>query len=336
MLLTKAIICSYLLIFLSTSGIAQISNNSFRWGVNGHPLTQSDYNKTTWDKQISFLKELNLNTYRVDVMLDTQGLPKNEYSFQELNSKLNSNSISMFPVLIITGLSGLDAGQIYTQCYNQGKAFGLKYGNKFPWLEVGNEEDNKVIASGNGIKASDYNDQKIPNVMAKLKGFIDGLKSVSPDIKVSISFGWVHFYYLELLKQNNVNYDIIGYHWYSNMGGGDITNVHTPFVSGNLLKSVSDKFNKEIWITEFNYYRGTKNGDYTKQADYISQSIKSIISQNIIKGFFIYELFDQSASGQRSPNEANYGLVMKQDANSDYTKKEVYTRYQSLINDYKK
>ncbi|MEN0052438.1 MAG: glycosyl hydrolase [Mucilaginibacter sp.] len=327
MLLKRTITCFCFLMLLFLGAVkAQVS---FRWGINGHPLTQFDYSKNTWDQQISFLKDLKLNTYRIDVPLNPQGLPKNETAFQNILDKLNSNSITPFPVLIISGLSGLNAEQVYTLCNSQGKAFGLKYGKNLPYLEVGNEEDNKIIVSGNGTKASDYDADKASRVIAKLKGFIDGLKSVQPDVKVSLSFSWVHFYYLEMLKQNNVNYDIVGCHWYSNMGGGDITNANQ---FGNVLKTVKDRFNKDIWITEFNYWKGTKNSDYTKQADYLGKSLKAIVSSNLVKGFFIYELFDQNFISQRSKDEASYGILSKDASTADYQKKDIYLVYKSFIN----
>ena len=183
MLLKRTITCFCFLVLLSL-GIAK-AQGSFRWGINGHPLTQFDY-KNTWEQQIAFLKDLKLNTYRIDVPLNPQGLPKNETAFQSILDKLNSNSITPFPVLIISGLSGLNADQVYTLCNSQGKAFGLKYGKNLPYLEVGNEEDNKIIVSGNGTKADDYDADKASRVIAKLKGFIDGLKSVQPDVKVSL------------------------------------------------------------------------------------------------------------------------------------------------------
>ena len=55
------------------------------------------------------------------------------------------------------------------------------------------------------------------------------------------------------------------------------------------------------------------------------------MAANLVKGFFIYELFDQNLISQRSQDEANYGILSKT-STSDYQKKDVYLVYKSFIN----
>lgn len=315
---------------LSFTANAQKVDRDFVWGINGHPLTQKAYSNNL-DDQIERLNDLKVNSYRVDVLLDPQGYAKKESQFIEMLSRLKNNNISTLLVLMQSGLKGLDAQATYQTSYDQGKNFASKYGEMISVVEISNEADNKILLPGNltGLKVGDYDLVKAQKIIAGIKGFIDGLKSVKSTIKVSISVSYIHFYYLQLLKDNNVDYDIIGCHWYSNMG--DITNAKPPV--GNALLRVSKQFKKPIWITEFNYGKGSLKVTSAKQKEYLYNTIPQIISQGIISGFFIYELYDQPELGQRYPLETSYGLIQK-DGSGRMIEKDAYTGYKEVIQNF--
>ena len=305
------------------------AKNDFTWGINGHPLTKTDYNGNLTE-QINTIKDLKLSSYRFDVLLDTKGYAKNESRFSSLLKILKKNAISPLPTVMQSGFKDMDISAIYDIAYKQGSNFASTYGEYLSVIEVGNEGDNKTILSAkvDGTNASHYNIVKARRLLTATKGFIDGLKSIKPEVRVTLSFSWIHFYYLQMLKEFNVNYDIIGYHWYSNMG--DITNARSY---GNVLTLVSKRFNKPIWITEFNYFKGTTIVNFARQNQYITNSLQKILSQGIISGFFIYELYDQPALKRRYSTEACYGLIYK-DSTGNYNKKEAYLGYKQLVEKY--
>lgn len=316
-----------LLSFTSTIVKAQKKTKPFVWGINGHPLTQRDYSNNL-DEQISAINDLGLTSYRFDVLLDKDGYAKKEPSFIEILNQLKKNNISALPALMQSGLKSESVDSIYQAAYGQGKNFGIRYGDYLTVVEVNNEGDNKIRLRDNPGKAKQgaYDTEKAKRFIAGIKGFIDGLKSVRADIKVTLSVSYIHYYYLQLLKDNNVNYDIIGCHWYSNMG--DITRVKP--MNSNVLSFISQSFNKPIWITEFNQFKGTTTVNFARQNEYINQSIQKIIDQGIIGGFFIYELFDQPSLKKRYPLEACYGLIYKDDL-GQYTKKDAYQGYKQIV-----
>lgn len=301
------------------------------WGINGHPLTQGDYVRKTYDDQIKYLKDLNVDYYRIDVLLHKSGLIRNEPGFSYFHNRLKDAGIKPFYVLMQYDILGDDSVFVYKENYKQGEQFALRHKNLSDVIEIGNEEDLKIIKSGDndGTKASHYHSEKAQQLMWQLSGFIDGLKSIRPDIKISISLTWTHWYYLDLLQEYKVNYDIIGYHWYSNMG--DITNVRQPY--GNFLPHIAKKYNKDIWITEFNTFYGTKNTSEQKQHDYVKRNILALLEQGLVKAFFFHELFDQPALRQRYPGEADYGILTKE--GSAYKKKMIYHTFKEIIQDNK-
>ncbi|MFB0497405.1 hypothetical protein ABID99_003642 [Mucilaginibacter sp. OAE612] len=307
---------------------AQSPKSQFVWGINGHPLTQKDYSNNL-DDQITALKDLNVSSYRFDVILTKDGYAKNQPAFMKLLQTLKQNNILPFAAVMQTGVGGMLPDSVYQIAFSQGKNFGVAYGDYFTVLEVNNEVDNKIRVRNvpDGVSPdAGYDIEKSKRFMAQISGFIDGVKTVKPSIKISLSVSFTHFYYLELLKENKVNYDIIGCHWYSNMG--DMLAQKLPIA--NVLSYIQGHFNKPIWITEFNRFKGTGAVSFAMQSQYITDNIPKLIAQKKIGAFFVYELFDEQSLSAKFPLEANYGIMYK-DASGNYVKKDSYYGYKGLI-----
>lgn len=300
----------------------------FVWGINGHPITQQAYSKQTWKDQLSYLEDLKVNYYRIDVPLNNAGRPRNEQGLLAFLNQLKS--IHVKPMLVFlprenTTIS--DSTSLYQFYHNQGAVLATHYRSFLEVIEVGNEWDVKLIKSRklDGTKPGHYDLLKAKQKLILLKAFIDGMKSVIPTLNVSISLGWTHWYYLDLLQQFRVDYDIIGYHWYSDMG--DITYARKPY--GDFLPRIKKKYNKEIWITEFNTHAGTKKHSFDSQQAYIAKSLDRMLQHKAISGIFIYELFDQPALRVNYPDEPNYGLVFKE--GNQYRLKPAYNTFKEFV-----
>jgi hypothetical protein len=322
---------AFIVVCLYCKCSAQIPAGQFVWGINGHPLTQSAYYNNI-DDQVSQINDLKLKSYRFDVLLDSDGYAQKEQLFSRLLIKLKANGIAALPVLMQSGLKGLDNQSVYQKSYRQGQNFAGRYGQSLSVLEVNNEADNKMMLPGDpsGTKKSDYNIEKSQKIIAAIKGFIDGVKSQNPTIKVTLSVSYIHYYYLQLLKDNNVNYDIIGCHWYSNMGPIGAAKPH----GDDVLAEFKYRFNKPVWVTEFNYSKGTGKVNFARQSQYFTESIPDLISRGVT-GLFIYELYDQPALKNKDPNEAYYGLVFKDDSGK-YVTKDAYQGIRQIIQKFRR
>ncbi|TWR28854.1 hypothetical protein FPZ43_11325 [Mucilaginibacter pallidiroseus] len=330
MKIKPAVTTLLMLLCIFDLALAQHSLPQVTWGINGHPLTQVAYTKNI-DQQITDLKDLHVSTYRFDVLLDSDGFSKKDQAFTQLLSKLADNGLAALPVLMQSGLKGLDSEAIYNVSYKQGNNFAKRYGKYFSVIEVNNEADLKIMLPRNsgGTKKSDYDIEKSQRVITAIKGFTDGVKKVAPNMKITLSVSYTHYYYLQLLKDNNVQYDIVGCHWYSNMG--PITNARPNGI--NMLEIIKTKFNKPVWVTEINYSEGTLKADLVTQSNYLTSTIPQLIS-NGVTGIFVYELYDQPALSKRNAEEAHYGLI-NQEGNRLYAPKEAYTAYKQLIQGFK-
>jgi len=103
----KIIIATGFLLFMNFGLRAQNRDNSFIWGVNGHPLTQPDYSKNL-DQQITAIKDLGLSSYRFDVILNQDGYANNEPAFLKVLNSLKTNDILPLHEVMQTGLGSED------------------------------------------------------------------------------------------------------------------------------------------------------------------------------------------------------------------------------------
>ncbi len=305
----------------------QIVDN-FIWGLNGHPLRQEAYKDSNIDKQINLLSEHQTSYYRIDVYPDLLGSIDNYDKFYELQIKATQNKITILPVIILSNLdyelNKPSSAMTEDMAFLEGKAIGEGFANKyhdFIYYEVGNEIDDKILVPGTpGDDIAQYNASKFKIAAAYFKGVITGIKSKNTNAKIIInSSGWMHYRFFELLNNANVNYDIIGYHWYSEMG--DLLNSNYNNV--NIIDKLS-AYDKDIWLTEVNRRNGSSgtNGE-EDQRNKIENYINELDGQSRIKAFFVYELYDQPALISQYPNEAYYGIVKWNNNYESFTYKPV-------------
>ena len=139
--------------------------------------------------------------------------------------------------------------------------------------------------------------------------------------------GWLHYGWYAMLEQDKLDYDFIGYHWYSEMGdfdhAGPLDNNNTdPMydVFANLLK-----FNKPIWITELDRRGGSSanpiHGNPLSQPEYLDREIGRLANlsaahSNVIEAVFIYELYDEPQQW-KSPLAFGHGRTCGGDPERD-------------------
>lgn len=285
----------------------------FIWGINGHPITNHDYAVGSIQHQIDLLKEHQLEYYRVDITTFDDGtVNNNPAKFDELLKLSKKEGIKILPIIKIDRQLA-DYSHTTEQAYTLGKkqAFGFasKYGSYFEYYELGNEQENKVILKDrNGTSTSHYDENRFKVLVWYFKGMVDGIKEAYPDAKIMITGGWLHWGYFELLEQENFDYDVISWHWYSNMG----SMYKAKYGGGNVMDSLKTKFNKPIWITEINKKDGSRDGSYQEQAYWVEYYMEELDRQRDIKAFILYELYDEPYLYDKSwagPGEASYGIV---------------------------
>lgn len=301
---------------------ANANSQSMEFGLNGHPFAQIVYKNISIQKQLDLVKESGAKWYRVDcygASIEPQQMSKIKELVYEAKKRGLKILPCIFPPLNISKEDDLD--KIYKISYEFSKKIvsELKY-DVHVW-ELHNELDNIAIVkkdelsylgtlwkSGipDGSKIEHFESTRIKKVMAMLKGMSNGVYAADPNADRIINGTYIHYGLIEHALINEINFEIIGWHWYSDMG--NITKV-----KGNIdLLERLKKYNKPIWITEINKRGGSKGADgENEQYIYLKDTLKAYLNyakKYNVQKLIIYELLDEPQFGANNP-ESFYGLV---------------------------
>jgi len=283
------------------------SGSTKMWGVNGHPDNQVQYSGNI-DAQLDLMQELGMTQYRVDMGATRFGelVGDNLTKFNELMTKCQQRGITVLPVLINKEYqdSNYTRDDAYYIGAILGNGFASRYGSYFDVYEVGNEEDTytlhynvvngkKLYYSGENL--SDYIDPNFEKVYYFYNGIIQGIKAADPTAKCIINAQSSHFVFLQLLSMHNVQYDIIGWHWYDD--------VPDKF---SLTLDKLATYNKDVWFTEFNSRANKTMETFSQTSDFVYNYLNIMETKSFIKKVFPYELFNEDGAFEE---EKFYGLT---------------------------
>lgn len=267
------------------------------FGVNGHPFWSHGGVPVT--RQLDLIKQAGLKSYRVDLDNADAG------SMNLLRTLVTEGAARDIDILPIINLHP-ERYASEAAAYNAGKAIATAYAKAFPGMtwELGNEYDNMAIKPGtSGALPLHYDDAKYAVNRGLINGMYDGAKGADPTAKTVVdNAGWHHYGFLQRLAADGVKWDITGTHWYSDQGS--ITNVGGGGV--NSLEILA-RFNKPIWVTEFNARPGSMGEQ--AEAQWLTKTMAdwdALASKYNVQAAHIYELLDQPEMG--SSPEARYGL----------------------------
>ena len=299
---------------------AQIFNKSkatILYGINGHPLNQQDYLSMSINTQCEYLRKLHLNAYRVDVLLNTKGdVLKGKVRFDSLYNLTRKYNIVILPMIYMDGIKYNETSAYnYQLGYKTSTAFLKRY-NQLNYIELGNEMNNwfkKEELAANKAKKN----KRFLLMAAYLKGFTKGLKQLKPSLKTVIGFSFSESWFLKVLDQHGVKFDIIGNNFYSNIDFN---------ASGyaKMLKDITNYFDnrRSVWITEFNHPYGSKWADAKTQKNSLSLIYNSHKKLPLVKAVFIYELLDQPNLDvpENSSFEREFGIMSRDKSGRPYVK----------------
>ncbi|RYY37995.1 MAG: hypothetical protein EOP46_00540 [Sphingobacteriaceae bacterium] len=302
----------------TTNAVSLVGSN-LELGINGHPLGTLPYTSTPATRQIQLLKDMNMTWYRVDVHSKDDGGITVPHLWDPLKAAATNGGVKILPMLYTRTFS-LNVSE--TESYNRGKKLGAdfaaKYGNYFTYYNLGNEMEMKCLyPNKSGQSQADYDRAKYKIIRSYLKGMDEGIKSKDPDAKTMIDASWLHYGYLRMLEWDGVKFDIIAYHWYSEMEGAA---AGSAYKIPDITKKLSALFPKKpIWFTEVNNrYKKTSTHEQDQNA-FITKFIEKCKNNPQVKVLMFYELFDEpQKSGLLEPN---YGIIKWNIPYTSWTKK---------------
>ncbi|AMR30507.1 hypothetical protein A0256_03260 [Mucilaginibacter sp. PAMC 26640] len=279
----------------------------FTLGINGHPLGDAAYLSVSAADQINLIKKMGMGIYRINVMSTSDGTVTVPERLQPLLDAAVAADITLLPMLYTSTLDFDDTEAIaYTKGNNVGGNFAAKYASVFKYYDMGNDLDIGIINDGkDGRVAEDYDQKKLLITASYLKGMNDGIHANDPDAQTMMSSSWVHWGFIKFCENYGVNFNILAYHWYSDMEV-EIQNSNNLNIT-DITLTLNDLFpGKPIWITEVNLRPGNMSVFEADQNSFLTSFIAKCKANPTVKAFLIYELFDEP---YKTGGEEYYGIT---------------------------
>ncbi|AMR33488.1 hypothetical protein A0256_19710 [Mucilaginibacter sp. PAMC 26640] len=280
---------------------------SFTLGINGHPLGDIAYFGIPASAQIDMIKKMGMGIYRVNILSTSDGTCTVPKILQPLLAAAAAGNITLLPMLNPRTLSYSDTEDI---AYQKGKTLGgnfaMKYASVFKYYDLGNDLDLKSILSGkDGRVAKDYDNRTLSITAAYLKGMSEGIHENDPDAQTMISAGWVHWGFIKYCEEYGVKFDILAYHWYSDMEGAIARSPSLKIT--DITLTLNTLFpGKPIWITETNSRPKSLGTLEADQNMFLTSFIAKCKANPTVKAVLVYELFDEP---YKNGEEGYYGIA---------------------------
>jgi hypothetical protein len=264
------------------------------WGVNGHPFTA--YPGITIQQQLDYVRDLGMRSYRVNISDASRAS-----DLAKLVAEGKARGIEILPVITPSGIDlKTDTPEdLYAKSFRIAVALVSQFKNDIRTWELGNELENYAIIKpcemrddgvqypcawgpAGGVGPLEYYGPRWAKVSAVLKGLSDGTISVDPTIRKAIgTAGWGHTGAFTRMQRDGIQWDISVWHMYGN----------DPEWAFKILA----RFNRPIWVTEFNNPLGSHSGEQ-EQAEGLKKNIarlRQLQSAYNVEAAHVYELMDE-------------------------------------------
>lgn len=305
--------------------------NSFVWGVTARPHAINKYNAKDWAKMVGYAKDLGVNYVRLSWETDTRDPKFNDKVISEVEKQ------GMGIYLAIGGDSEIqNSDNPYQTGYDSAYQIASQFKGRIKYYQLSNEISAAALKGSNfnGDKESDYYPEKYAKIRDWLKGANAGVKKADPSAKTVVTGMWIQYYIFNMLQNDKVDFDYIGWDWYSDM----------ELIQDNKLsdgEGILDKLKalgKPVMLTEVSQRPDIVENeqilDEDKQSQYIADTVNWAYESGFIKGVIVYELIDEIPVSLKTQIEA-YGLVEAKRLSSGKGAivglRKAYTTYKDII-----
>ncbi|MEG1887244.1 MAG: glycosyl hydrolase 53 family protein [Oscillospiraceae bacterium] len=288
----------------------------FLWGVNGHNHYHEAYPEHLLEQQIELAADLGVKMYRINYNPDKS----NMFNYMDRVTELcKSKDIEI--MLVMDRFDGSEA-----EIRQRFRQVASHYKGKIDYIQVFNEIDNYCIKPspdcGDGFSLVDNFDmKKCECALHKISSAIEGLKEGNPLCKAVINISYMHFGFLDYLKQHDVHWDIVGLDWYSDMGRIE-----------KALDAALNKYDNDIIVCESNIWPD-ESGNYDTDDSYLPGIMNTVGNYDSrIKGYIIYQLLDETNyTIDGFERESHFGLVKTKADGTILDKKPAYRAVREFL-----
>lgn len=300
----------------------------FIWGVTVNQSALGKYSNGAYQKELDLMNQLGVSWERINFDFDATGRDK---IYTSIVDQAKEKNINVY-VALESSIPIEEIDQPYADGAQVGAAAAKLFKDKVGYYQILNEQGGMTLKEGeNGEKESDYDLAKYKKVKDWTNGAVSALRENGSKAKVVITVHWTHTAYVDMILKDKVDFDILGWDWYADMG---LMN-EKKLTDGTLLVDKLRSYKKPIILAEVN---GTATDKQDAQADFIANMAEWAYNSGFIKGFFVHELTDTAEWPGRKANF--FGLVkVKKIPGGTYSydfgdPKDAFYAYQKVISKY--
>lgn len=300
-----------------------VPQDQFACGVNGHPLggggVYGEHTGVTLAQQMALLKDLGVRWYRCDVAArdPEPGVWPHCDELDSIVPAAEVATIQIYPTLhaphelrpFETMPDRFSNEQIYQMCFEHARDAARKWRGRIKVWDLSNETDGWTIRGGDGDQREHYDPILIDAAAALLRGQADGIRAGDPGAKVALNVGgWLHTAFVDLMLEKGLQFDILDWHWYSEMGRIDRVEKRGDF---NLLAQLL-RYGKPLWLGEVN---ARPNMPPDQAHAWLIETLRTARAHRDrgVEALFVYELLDLPPAEGATPEQADgysgYGLI---------------------------
>lgn len=283
----------------------------FIWGVTMRPTGLGKYIDEIWLRQIALATNLGVKWARLSWSYDA---PDQFIYHDEIIKYLKKAGLETY-LVIEPSTKFEDVKDPYKDGYDNAFRIASHYKGQIKYYQIMNEASGNAIKGGQyaGEKDEDYDITKYERTRDWIKGASAGVHKADPAAYRIVTAQWVHIGFMDKLQKDGINYDIIGWDWFSDMG----LMGEKKLADGSLLIDKLKSYDKPLILAEINYRpegdKGQKGQPEKKQADYIQKMADWTVGAGL-KGFLVLELLDSTNSGKGYTDY--YGIVQAEQKKS--------------------
>lgn len=285
----------------------------FMWGVTARPSSLGKYVDEVWNNELIYAKGLGVDWVRI-AYDHNAGFSFHDEAF----SYVKNQGLNIYLVIEPNG-DFMALSNSYQDGYEKGFSIAQHYKGQIKYYQLMNEAGSNALKSGNlsGETEPDLDPTKYEKTRDWIKGVSEGIKKADPSAYRVVTNQWTHVVFLNKLINDKVDFDIIGWDWFSDMGYMG----EKKLADGTLLIDKLKSYNKPIILAECNRRPEGKNGrngqNEEKQAEYI-QKMATWAHDAGLKGFYVLELLDSPPNQGRNYTDY-YGIMsIKQKLNGTW------------------
>lgn len=336
------IICVVILLAVSASFITGAEGDvpltsckDFMWGVNTHHDYYNVYASANVEDQMHLMAELGVKLIRTGFSSNLDWTDKvvrmaNKYGMKVMlcNGSVRS-TLEEYDADLVFATAKMIANR-----YNGKKGYG-----KVDYIQIDNEVDNYLMSRaheaglnpGDGSDKNKYIKEDVERVCYMFNNYAAGIRAADSDIKIIINSGWTHYGFHDWLEEYKVDYDIIGFDWYTDMSTTFINRGKRPVEQVEFLH---DRYGKDIIICETNQWvnEETDESNAASYDDFITL-LNDAYTYPYVLGACVYELCDEAYMEKVDGpyyREAHFGLINADRHGNMYDPKPIYYRLQKL------